>query len=101
MDGYQLETGQVVFDPRGTLETESKPIAPRVPSLSGLRLGALDNTKWNGGKLLRKTIDLLRQEVEFAGVHYYKKESFSRNAAPKLIEQIVMENDVVITAIGD
>jgi hypothetical protein len=34
-------------------------------------------------------------------VNYYRKESFSRFADPKLIETIRAENDIVVTAIGD
>ena len=36
-----------------------------------------------------------------AGVHYYRKESFSKFAAPALIEEIRRDNDIVVTAIGD
>ena len=76
-------------------------MAPRPTSLKNLRLGVLDNTKWNGGKLLRQTVSLLTQETTFEAVNFYQKESFSKNAAPELIAQIAAENDVVLTAIGD
>ncbi len=48
-----------------------------------------------------KTVDLLDADQAMKEVHFYKKESFSRNAAPELIEKIARENDVAITAIGD
>jgi len=70
-------------------------------TLDGLRLGILDNTKWNANRLLRKTADRLGEQHRFAVVHYYKKESFSKNADPALLAQIVAENDIVLTAIGD
>jgi hypothetical protein len=101
MSSFQLKTGQIVYDPRGLVESEVKPLAPRLSSLTNLQLGVLDNTKWNGGKLLRKIIALLAQEGVSVDVHYYKKESFSKNAAPELIDQIAAENEAVITAIGD
>ncbi len=101
MNMIKLDTGQIVYDPRGVIEAEAKPMAPRVEALAGLRLGVLDNTKWNGGKLLRKIILLLEQSESFAKVRTYKKESFSKNAAPELLARITAENDVVITAIGD
>ncbi len=44
---------QPVYDPRGAVGAEKKALAPRVRSLEGLRLGFLDNTKWNANKLLR------------------------------------------------
>ncbi len=96
-----LKSGQIVYDPRGQVEAETKSLAPRVSSLTDLRLGVLDNTKWNGGKLLRHTVALLEQDTRFTQVNYYKKESFSKNATSELIAQIAAKNDVVITAIGD
>ena len=101
MNSIQLQTGQIVYDPRGQVEAEAKPIAPRPTSLANLRLGVLDNTKWNGGQLLRQTVSRLSQETTFASVNFYQKESFSKNAAPELIAQIAAENDVALTAIGD
>jgi hypothetical protein len=90
-----------VYDPRGVVE--ASPVAPaaRVKALAGLRLGLLDNTKWNAGKLLRGLRDRLAQRHAFAALNYYRKESFSLNAAPELIERLAAENDVVLTAIGD
>ena len=74
-----------VFDPRGRVDAERVELAPRVPALAGLRLGILDNTKWNANRLLRKTVAKLQEEVSFAAVNYYRKESFSKEADPALI----------------
>ena len=90
-----------VYDPRGAIAAEARETAPRPRSIQGLRLGVLDNTKWNANKLLRA----LRADLE--GSHglkragYYRKESFSRFAEPKLLDTIRREADVVVTAIGD
>jgi len=67
----------------------------------GMRLGILDNTKWNAGKLLRKTAAKLDEEHRFATVNYYCKESFSKAADPALLTAIAADNDIVLTAIGD
>ena len=96
-----LPSGQVVYDPRGRIDVTPRSSAPRLSSLAGLRLGVLDNTKWNGGKLLAMVVELLEAEQPLREIHFYKKESFSRSAAPELIERIAGENDAVITAIGD
>ena len=90
-----------VFDPRGVVEAERMSLAPRVTALAGLRLGVLDNTKWNGNKLLRKTAARLDERFGFAAVNTYRKESFSKTADPALVAQIAAENDIVLTAIGD
>src|SRR5690606_28710107 len=68
---------------------------------NGLRLGVLDNSKWNANKLLRGAIEALSKEIDFQAVNYYVKHSFSKDAAPELIEKIIEENDIVLTAIGD
>lgn len=95
------ETGLAVYDPRGVVEAEPMPITRRVADLRGLRLAVLDNTKWNANKLLRRTMAALDAEFHFAEINYYRKESFSKVAAPELVAEIVARNDVAITAIGD
>jgi hypothetical protein len=90
-----------IYDPRGVVEAAPLTTAPRVKNLEGLRLGLLDNTKWNASKLLRGLRDRLAQKHGFGAVNYYRKESFSLVAAPALIAEIAAGNDVVITAIGD
>jgi hypothetical protein len=92
---------QIAFDPRGVVETEPLSLAARVAELKGLRLGVLDNTKWNANRLLRKTAARLQQEFAFSEVNYYRKESFSKEADAALIEAIAANNDIVLTAIGD
>ena len=101
MSSIKLKSGQIVYDPRGVVEAEPKPLAPRLSSLKGLRLGVLNNSKWNSGTLLRKTISLMEENDSLSDVNFYKKESFSKIADPDLIDQITRENDAVVTAIGD
>src|SRR5580700_4791716 len=91
----------LLFDPRGIVDQNITPVAPRKMKLEGLRLGVLDNSKWNANKLLRGASAALGEDIKFAAVNYYVKQSFSKDAAPELIEQIARENDVVLTAIGD
>jgi hypothetical protein len=91
----------LVFDPRGAVDQDATPIAPRKRQLDGLRLGILDNSKWNANKLLRGASSSLEKSVKFATVNYYVKHSFSKDAAPELIDRIARENDIVLTAIGD
>jgi hypothetical protein len=91
----------LVFDPRGVVDLAVTALAPRKPKLDGLRLGVLDNAKWNANKLLRGASAALCEDIEFAAVNYYVKQSFSKDAAPDLIAQIARDNDIVLTAIGD
>ena len=92
---------EIVFDPRGRVDAEHIAPAARVGALAGLRLGILDNTKWNASRLLRKTADRLGDNHRFAATNYYRKESFSKYADPALLAAIATDNDIVLTAIGD
>ena len=91
----------ILFDPCGFVDLTITPLAPRNTKLDGLRLGVLDNAKWNANKLLRGAAAALGESIMFAAVNYYVKHSFSKDAEPELIKQIAHENDVVLTAIGD
>ena len=90
-----------VYDPRGAVEAAPLATSHRVNKLDGLRLGLLDNTKWNANKLLRGVRERLAQKHAFGAVNYYRKESFAAAAAPELINRIAAENDIILTAIGD
>jgi hypothetical protein len=95
------EPDRVVFDPCGVVAAKPLALAPRIPELNGMRLGVLDNTKWNANRLLRKTAARLGAQVALAAVNDYRKESFAREADPTLLARIAAENDIVLTAIGD
>ena len=71
-----------VYDPRGVVDVAPLATSPRVKKLDGLRLGLLDNTKWNANKLLRGVRDQLAQKHAFGAVNYYRKESFALAGAP-------------------
>ncbi|HEX9842163.1 MAG TPA: hypothetical protein VGC20_05410 [bacterium] len=97
----RTDGGQVVYDPRGVVESEARTMAPRPRALRGLRLAVLDNTKWNAGALLRHLGAELQREHGFAAVNVYKKESFSLAATPALLARIAAHNDIALTAVGD
>src|SRR5262249_31413339 len=90
-----------VFDPRGRVDAVRVALAPRPPTLAGLRLGGLDNTKWNANRLPRKSAARLEAEAGLAATGYYRKESFSKAADAALIADIAAASDIVLTAIGD
>lgn len=91
----------MIYDPRGTIDAPTLYLAKRPKALAGLRVGVLDNTKWNGWKLEERISSLLASKMSLGPVRRYKKESFSRDASPDLLEQIVRENDIALAGIGD
>src|SRR5579859_5173433 len=90
-----------VYDPRGARDAVVAPMASRPKILKGLRLGILDNSKWNANKLLRGAAAALERSIGFGQAKYYVKHSFSKDAAPELIAEIAENCDIVLTAIGD
>ncbi|MGC2200374.1 MAG: hypothetical protein WA633_09555 [Stellaceae bacterium] len=95
------DPGKIAFDPRGVVEIEPLARAARPAGLNALRLGVLDNAKWNANRLLRKAAAQLQERLSLSAVNYYRKESFSKEADPALIDAIADANDIVVTAIGD
>lgn len=96
-----MQLSTFVYDPRGVVDTAVASIAPRPKTLNGLRLGVLDNSKWNANKLLRGAAAALARTISFSGVTYYVKQSFSKDAEPELIIEVAANSDIVLTAIGD
>lgn len=90
-----------VYDPRGLVSAQTRELSARVGAVRGLRLGILDNTKWNANKLLRALRAGLEAAHGLEPTGYYRKESFSRFAEPRLLDEIRAASDVVVTAIGD
>jgi len=91
----------MIYDPRGVIVAPSLQLAKRPQNLRGLRVGVLDNTKWNGWKLEERIATLSAEKLSLGPIRRYKKESFSRDAEPALLAQIARESDLVLTGIGD
>lgn len=93
---------QTLLDPTGTDEgAADSTLSPRPVSLKGLRLGLLDNTKPNSTMLLEEIAARLQQEHGAGEATLYTKDYFGTPVAQELLERIVAENDVVVTAVGD
>lgn len=92
---------QRVYDPKGLVDVLTRPLARRVENLDGLRLAVLDNTKWNGAKLLDGVVALLSEHIRFSQINRYKKETYSKPAASELIRDIAANNDIALLAIAD
>ena len=91
----------LIFNPCGEVVTNARPLAARKNSLSGQRLGILDNSKWNASKLLRHVANQLETTVSVGQIQFFTKQSFSKQAESVLIDTIAESADIAITAIGD
>jgi len=101
MNKNRLHPIQIAYDPRGIVAVKPQRLAPRLRTFENVRLGVVDNSKWNASKLLRAVISQLQINTTFSEIFMYTKPSFSRPATTALLDRIAAETDAVITAIGD
>jgi hypothetical protein len=87
----------LVHDPRGSRVASAPTLAARPASLSGLRLGILDNGKEQADVLLGRAADLLARDGTTAT--FARKPSFSRVAPAEIVDALSM-CDIVITGLG-
>lgn len=100
MTGEKAETGLILLEPVADAEPETFPLAPRVLELSGKRIGFLDNSKERADEILAVIEDLLAERFEYASVLRRRKEHYTKNAPPELIEELGVRCDLVVTAVG-
>jgi hypothetical protein len=74
-------------------------LAPRKPSLAGLTIGVLDNSKPNAGALMHRVAELLAARTGAAGVRGWSKPSAARPA--EILDDIARGADVVLTGSAD
>ena len=88
-----------VLSPFGATPDTVTPLAKRPSSLTGLRVGVLDNSKPNADVLLRRVAELLVARAEGVTIRSWTKPGSSRPAA--VIEEIAASVDVLLTASAD
>jgi hypothetical protein len=90
-----------ILSPSNDMEPKKADLAPRPPSLSGLRLGILDNGKPNSDRLL----ELLGYELVRAyGVEvatFLRKPAIGRLAPTSIVDELIGASNVVVTGVGD
>ena len=89
-----------VFGPTYEPKEQVFAFTPRPDSLRNLRIGLVDNTKFNSDKLLLKIATILEQEY---GAKSHVLRSKRRVSIPddEIIEEFTAGCDVVIAGIGD
>ena len=89
------------LDPTGGLEVAAHPLAPRLDTLQGKRLGIVDNGKTNGDKFLTMVAEELEELYGVAEFKMLRKRDLSQPAPHELIEELAADTDFAITGIGD
>jgi hypothetical protein len=91
-----------LLDPTGDGDgrTDTR-LAPRLRSLSGLRVGLLDNSKPNASVLLALIADELRRDWDVRSSTMYVKGYFGTPVEESQVQEITENCDFVLAGIGD
>lgn len=90
-----------VFDP--TTQPQEQPIAfvPRPESLRNVRIGLVENTKYNSDKLLLRIAAILEKEYGAKSHIMRSKHASGVPAHQEIIDEYTANCDIVIAGVGD
>ena len=90
-----------IFDPTTPAKVEKIDFVPRPKSLGNLRIGLVDNTKFNSDKLLIRIAIILENDYGAKSHIIRRKHNPGVPAHDEIIKELTSDCDVVISGIGD
>ena len=75
--------------------------ASRPRSLTGLRVGIVENTKFNSEVILRKVAERLATQYQITLTHVERKKSPGHSVTPQAIALFHAQADFVLAGVGD
>ena len=90
-----------LFDPTAAPIGREVTIAPRPARLDGLRIGLVENTKFNSDKLLLRLADRLGRRHGMTVAGMARKRSPSHEVDEAAIAALRAQSDFVVSGIGD
>ncbi len=90
-----------LFDPTARPTERITVLARRPVSLTGLRIGLVDNTKFNSEPILQRMARHLGRRHGMTVTHLDRKRSASHAVAETAIEAFKRRVDFVVSGIGD
>ena len=90
-----------IIVPEAPAPAAEMPAIHRSREGAGLRLGLLDNSKSNADHLLKFLVEGIRAAMPLASVVSLRKSLPSLAAAPGIIDELVNEADLVVSAMAD
>ena len=90
-----------VFDPTNRNAEKEIRLAPRPTSLRGLRIGLVENTKYNSSTLLLRIAAVLEREHGVQGHVLRSKRTPGTPVDEKTVEEFKTAVNVAIAGIGD
>ncbi|PYM92941.1 MAG: hypothetical protein DME04_12845 [Candidatus Rokuibacteriota bacterium] len=90
-----------LFDPTAAPVGREAMMAPRPGKLDGLRIGLVENTKFNSDKLLLRLADRLGRRHGMTVARMVRKRSPSHEVDEAAIDALRRQSDFVVSGIGD
>ena len=90
--------GISIHVPTGTADIQSKPLAARLKTVRGARIGILDNCKEFADLVLRGVADVLKRDHGVAEVRFWRKEYLGIPA--RFAPEMAAHCDAVINGVG-
>lgn len=90
-----------VLDPTVDALPDEIVLAARPADLAGLRVGLLDNSKNGVARFLDQLEAVLSERYDGLRFVRARKPNASRPAPPDVLDRLVAESDVVVSAVGD
>ena len=90
-----------LFDPTALPVARDVRLAPRPSRLEGLRIGLVENTKFNADTLLLRLAERLGRRYGMTVAHVARKRSASHEVDAAAIRVLKARSDFVVSGIGD
>jgi len=90
-----------MFDPTTHAEEKTITFVPRPRSLRNLRIGLVENTKFNSDKLLIKIATILEKEYGAKSHILRRKRTSGSPVDQEVIKEFTDQCDVVVAGVGD
>jgi hypothetical protein len=90
-----------LLDPTTEAAAQTIAYAPRPGALDGLRVGLIENTKYNSDRLLQKIGQILKAEYGVAETRMFRKHNSSVPAHEEIIAELKATCDVMVAGVGD
>ena len=90
-----------LFDPTSTPRERSVTLAPRPRDLRGLRVGLVENTKFNSDAILARLGDRLAREHGVTVTRMIRKRSPSHPVTEEAADALRRICDFVVSGVGD
>jgi hypothetical protein len=89
-----------LLDPRAPVESENRPLVPRLDHLEGKIVGIIDNGQSNSTTMFQELARLLEQKYRPTEVRFETKPTHMQGAPKAILEEFASRCDAVITGLG-